>query len=276
MTSLHRFASIVVAVAAGLGCVRASAIASPAPDRSWAHYFAVKTVMQRFYADDGARFWAARVRQQQFDREMGHAPTYDIVNCFRGDEYVGAGLAAHDVTPAFADIAWNVITWRDAFRRLGFAPSTWQQPLTAYEQKEVDRAIASPPGVTDDDPIGAAFEQAMVLRLNAYRAAHPTLPKVVSVGGCGAGEATVTIATAPVATQVLFIPTFFYELCKAEKQNADDPSACPRWREAIEGKLQSVAGDYLYRVRWADGTVRSGTLRFDMGDEGKTITLRKP
>jgi hypothetical protein len=145
---------------------------------------------------------------------MGHAPTYDIVNCFRGDEYLGAGIGAHDVTPVFADIALDVVTWRDAFRRLGFPPSTWQQPLTDYEQKEVDRAIASSAAAPENDPISAAFERTMLQRLNAYRAAHPALPKVVRVGGCGAGEATVTIATAPLAAQVLFIPTFFYELCK--------------------------------------------------------------
>jgi hypothetical protein len=29
-------------------------------------------------------------------------------------------------------------------------------------------------------------------------------------------------------------------------------------------------------VHWPDGTIRRGTLRFDMGDDGKTITLRKP
>jgi hypothetical protein len=273
MTPLHRFAAAFVAVAVGL--CSSIANASPPPDRSWAHYFAVKTVMQRLYDADGAKFWAARLHHQQFDREMGHVPTYDVVNCIRGSEYTGSGGAKRDVTAAFADVAFDVITWREAFHRLGFPPSTWQQPLTGYEQKEVDRAIASS-AAAEDDPIGAAFERTMLQRLNDYRASHPALPKIISVGGCGAGEGNVTIATVPIGGQVLFIPTFFYQLCKVEKQNADDPGSCPRWREAIEGKLQSVAGDYLYRVRWPDGATRRGTLRFDMGDDGKTITLRKP
>ena len=88
--------------------------------------------------------------------------------------------------------------------------------------------------------------------------------------------AIVSVATVPIAAQVMFIPTFFYELCKVQKQNADDPNGCPQWREAVEGKLQSVAGDYMYFVRWRDGVVRRGKRSFDMGDDGRTITLRKP
>jgi hypothetical protein len=271
MIPLRRLAAVALALTIGLPAARA--IASPPPDRSWAHYFAVKTVMQRLYDADSAKFWSARVHQQQFDREMGHVPTYDIVNCVRGSEYTGG--PKHDLSPAFADVAFDVITWRNAFRRLGFPASTWQQPLTGYEQEEVDRTIAGQ-APAEDDPVPDAFERTMVQRLNAYRAAHPALPEITRAGGCGAGEGTVAIATVPIGGQVLFIPTFFYQLCKVEKQNADDPNSCPRWREAIEGKLQSVAGDYLYRVRWPDGVTRRGTLRFDMGDDGTTITLRKP
>jgi hypothetical protein len=272
MIPLRRLAAVALALTIGLPAARA--IASPPPDRSWAHYFAVKTVMQRLYDADSARSWSARVHQQQFDRSMGREPTYDITNCMRGSDYTG-GNPKHDVNATFADVAFDVVTWRAAFQRLGFPASTWQQPLTDYEQKEVDRTIAGAAPI-DEDPIAAAFDKTMVQRLNAYRAVHTGLPRIVSVGGCGAGEGTVAIATVPIGGQVLFIPTFFYQLCKVEKQNADDPNSCPRWREAIEGKLQSVAGDYLYRARWPDGVTRRGTLRFDMGDDGKTITLRKP
>ena len=272
MTTLRRFTSVAVALA--FGSIAVSAGATPPPDRSWAHYFAVKAVMQQLYDADSAKLWSSRVHQQQFERSMGGAPTYDIMNCTRGSDYTG-GDPKRNVNAAFADVAFDVITWRSAFRRLGFPASTWQQPLSDYEQKEIGGAIAGT-ARSDEDPVAAAFDKAMVRRLNAYRASHPSLPRIVDVGGCGAGEGTVTIATVPLGAQVLFIPTFFYQLCKVEKQNADDPSSCPRWREAIEGKLQSVAGDYLYRVRWPDGVIRHGTLRFDMGDDGKTITLRKP
>ncbi len=268
MTHLRRLVFIAVALAVGSTAVRAEA--TPPPDRSWAGYFAVKTVMQQLYDADSAKLSPSRVPPQQLERST----TYDIANCFRGSEYTG-GDAKHDANSAFADVALDVITWRTAFRRLGFPASTWQQPLTDYERKEVDRTIAAA-APSDEDPIAAAFGRMIVRRLNAYRASHPGLPRIIDVGGCGAGEGTVIIATVPIGGQVLFIPTFFYQLCKVEKQNADDPSSCPRWREAIEGKLQSVAGDYLYRVRWPDGVIRRGTLRFDLGDDGKTITLRKP
>jgi hypothetical protein len=246
----------------------APASAGPAV-RSWPEYFAVKTAMQRVSATD------PRVEGQRGEQERhaGGVATYDLSNCLRGADYAGTQRAPE--IKAYADIALDVIVWRNAFRRFAFPATLWQTSLTGYEQTQVDRTIAGkPPG--SEDAVTDRFQQAMVTRLNAYGASHAGFPRLILHGGCGAGEGNVLIATVPVGAQVLFIPTFFYELCKVQRQNADDPGACPRWREAIEGKLQSVAGDYLYRARWPDGTTRRGTLRFDMGDDGKTITLRKP
>ena len=264
MTVLRRLASVTIALAVLVSA--GPAIASPPPpDRSWAHYFAVKTVMQRLF-DADAETRPLHLRRPAVENR------YDLVNCNRGSEFTGAGTA-HNVTADFADIALDVVIWRDAFRRFGFPAELWQPMLVEYEQHAVDRAIAAP---GSENPEDQTFEHTLAGRLNPYSAAHRGVPAIVVNGGCGAGEGTVIIATAPVGAQVLFIPTFFYELCKVQKQNADDPNSCPRWREAIEGKLQSVAGDYLYHVRWPDGTTRRGTLRFDLGDDGKTITLRKP
>jgi hypothetical protein len=265
--SLPRMVMAVVAlVALLLPTVLASA--SP-PVRSWPEYFAVKTVMQRVSETD------PRVEGQRGEQERheGGTATYDMVNCLRGADYAGTERAPE--IKAYADIALDVIIWRNAFRRFAFPAALWQKPLTDYEQTQVDRTIAgSPPG--PEDAATDRFQRSIVARLNGYGASHRAVPRLVLHGGCGAGEGSVLIATAPVGAQVLFIPTFFYELCKVQRQNADDPGSCPRWREAIEGKLQSVAGDYLYRVRWPDGATRRGTLRFDLGDDGKTITLRKP
>lgn len=275
MRSWHRLGSIALALALTIGFPVPRAAAAPAPERSWPHYFAVKAVMQRLYVAERASLWAERARRNEFVRERGGGAKFDVVNCVRGSEYTGTADRRRDVTAAFADIALDIVIWRDGFRRVGYPAALWQSSLTDYEQQSVDRAIALA-ALPDEDPAGAAIVAALVRRLNAYRATHPSLPAIIHDGGCGAGEASVSIATAPAGAQVLVIPTFFYELCKVQKQNPDDPSACPRWREALEGKLQSVAGDYLYQARWPDGKTRRGTLRFDIGDAGKTITLRKP
>jgi hypothetical protein len=253
-----------------IGVLAPGAPASPAPDRSWAHYFAIKTVMQHFYDVDSAQ-------QQRLRRDPSK---FDLVNCEMGSWYTGNGKPT--VTSEFADVAFDVIVWREALSRLGYPAALWQPALVEYEQQEVDRAIAlSTPTVLADaakDPAdaGSSTIGAMIRKLDAYHALHPTLPALFTEGGCGEGGATVSIATAPLATQVMFIPTFFYDLCKVQRQNADDPNGCPQWREAIAGKLQSVAGDYMYFARWSDGVIRRGKLSFDIGDDGHTITLRKP
>ncbi len=275
MTSWHRLVSIALALVLTIALPAPRAAAAPAPDRSWQHYFAVKAVMQRLYDAQRETLWAERLQRSESRRESGRVAMFDLVNCLGGSAYTGTDYRRRDITAAFADVAYDIVIWRDGFRRLGYPAALWQAPLTDYEQRRVDRAIALAvqPQV---ETSGAQIVDVLVRRLNAYRASHPSLPMIVEEGGCGAGEASVSIATAPVGAQVLVIPTFFYQLCKVEKQDADDPNACPRWREALQGKLQSVAGDYLYQARWPDGKTRHGTLRFDMRDDGTTITLRKP
>jgi hypothetical protein len=253
-----------------MSLVSSPASAAAAPDRSWPHYFAVKTVMQHFYETDVS----------QHRRLEGSTSKYDLSNCEPGSDYTGTGKPT--VTAEFADIAFDVIVWREALSKLGYPATLWQPALVKYEQQEVDEAIALPTptyfaySAKDTPDAGSATVAAMMRAVNAYRAQHPSLPALITQGGCGAGGATVSIATAPLAVQVLFIPTFFYDLCKVQKQNADDPNSCPQWREAVQGKLESVAGDYRYLVRWPDGVLRRGKLSFDIGDDGHTITLRKP
>lgn len=269
-TLLAALQVISLAVLLTMSVVSAPASAAAPPDRSWPHYFAVKTVMQHLYESDPIQ--ARRLKEV--------TSKYDLSNCEPGSEYLGDGKPT--VTAEFADIAFDVIVWREALTKLGYPATLWQPSLVTYEQQEVDRAIALPTPIyfafsaKDAPDAGSSTIGTMIGKLNAYRTQHPTLPELITQGGCGAGGATVSIATAPLAVQVLFIPTFFYDLCKVQKQNADDPNSCPQWREAVQGKLESVAGDYRYLVRWSDGVLRRGKLSFDMNDDGHTITLRKP
>jgi hypothetical protein len=116
-------------------------------------------------------------------------------------------------------------------------------------------------------------------RLNEYRKrAANKLPKIiVEGGGCGAGGLTVRIATDPRGGQILIIPVFFYQLCKAQNLAPEDFKLCDRWREIPDGFNAEVSGDYNYIVRWSNGGRREGVLPFSsMGDGEKKLTLRAP
>lgn len=249
-----------LALALALGTPAAAAV--PTTAKTWPQYLAVKTAMQPFGRDR-----AARIPGGSFDLEM----------CVAGSGYLGK-MPARDVMPAFADIAFDVVAWKAVLQRSGYPPALWQTALAAYEQRAVGAVIATAPGSNPRDALDRVPEFAgpLVRVLAAYRRSHPRLPEVVSIGGCGATDLTVSIATEPKGGQVLFIPTFFYDLCRVQKQNPDDPQQCPRWREALEGRLTEVMGNYVYRARWHDGAVRRGTLNFAQLDDGATILLRKP
>jgi hypothetical protein len=201
----------------------------------------------------------------------------DLISCTAGHGYLGH-TEQDLIMPAFADIAFDVIFWREGLKRAGYPAALWRSALSDYEQRAVDRAIAvsKSGGDPDDYEIPESFFKGLERDVAPYHAAHPATWHVVNDGGCGAVEAKVSIATRPTGGQVFVIPTFFYQLCKVQKQNADDTHSCPNWREAVDGQVSEVAGDYQYQVRWHDGSVRRGRLSFDYNDDGHTITLRKP
>ena len=59
-----------------------------------------------------------------------------------------------------------------------------------------------------------------------------------------------------------FIPVFHYRLCGVKGIDPDDTRACDHWREAAEGMLLDVSGDYRYRVRWPDGRQVRSSFRY--------------
>jgi hypothetical protein len=124
-----------------------------------------------------------------------------------------------------------------------------------------------------------AFMKELVGRLNAYRQSQPALGKVVHEGRCRqeitAGNINVRIETDPSGGSVFLIPTFFYDLCRAQNIDPDDTRRCNRWREAISGRTASVSGDYLYIVRWPDGASRRGKLSVVERDWDGGVILRK-
>lgn len=243
-----------------------SAAAQPAASPAGAsQYAAIKTVMQRLY-DKGDR---------EIKGLLGKGD-YDLYHCSTGSEYLG-NAAGDDALGSLANVAFDVVIWTNNLKRLNYPAALWQAPITQYEASEialVQKGAAD--AATEWTDRRGKFLNALSARLAEHRAKKPSLRKVVVEGGCGAGEVSVSIATEPKGAQVLFIPTFFYELCRVQNLNPDDTKGCARWREAVDGTLAQVSGDYQYVVRWPDGTVRRGKLSFHNLQDGQTVTLRKP
>ncbi len=256
--------------AAGMALTVAATVAfaedAEAPPRIGPPYAAIKTVMQKIY-DSGDRGVPSASRKGE----------YDLYHCRRGAEYLGKSTDDDDTTISYANIAFDIIVWANNLKKLSYPASLWQGPIAGYEAGETKLVAESPlDSWTEWTERRTAFVRALAVSLEAHRKTKPSLRKVISMGGCGAGEVNVTIATEPKGGQVLFIPTFFYELCKVQQLNPDDAAACSRWREAVDGTLSQVSGDYLYQVRWPDGATRKGKLSFNKLEQGQTVTLRKP
>jgi hypothetical protein len=258
----------VLGVAAGAAFLAAmnGAFAQPAaPPAGAAQYAAIKTVMQRLY-DKGDR---------EIKAILGKGD-YDLYHCSSGSEYLGS-TGGDEAMASLANIAFDVVIWSNNLKRLNYPAASWQTPIAQYEANEialVQKGLAE--AVTEWADRRGKFLNALSGRLAERRAKQPSLRKVVVEGGCGAGEVNVHIATEPKGGQVLFIPTFFYELCRVQNVDPDDTKGCTRWREAVEGTLAQVSGDYQYVVRWPDGAVRRGKLSFQNLQDGQTVTLRKP
>jgi hypothetical protein len=176
---------------------------------------------------------------------------------------------------------------RADLKQLGYPPSVWLGDLEAYEASEVEfiHTLQSTNALSTYSYMIALrrWRQAAVRigsTLKEYHEAHRYLtdidPEWRECPSPLVTKFSVSIATAPAGAQVLFITAFFYELCKAQNLDPEDTRTCNRWREAHEGRLSEVIGDYWYIARWADATTRKGQLTFSDADNDTTITLRKP
>lgn len=237
----------------------------PPPDTSpLGQYRAVKASL--------AAIAAGTLKARVLDGEL------DLYNCNSIYDFAGQWAEGDDAMVRMGDLATEVLTWSETLEK--FPKSTWQAAIANYERDELDRRLKDTGSIEGSLDTYAkrktAFLKSLAPVLNAARATDPTLPKVIVEGGCGAGEIPVKIVTDPRGAQVLFIPSFFHELCRAQKLDPDDPARCTRWREALDGSLTHVAGDYFYVAKWADGTTRRGKLSITGAQEGGTITLGKP
>lgn len=200
--------------------------------------------------------------------------------------------SAEDGTLAakYALIADVAVTYARTLTGLHYPASVWQPAIRSLETYEVGRAKRSAGSFFSDaaeqsdayklldEPFNGLLTQRLTTTLTSYARLHPALRGLVFEGGCGGGEVPIKIVTSPLAAQLFIIPTFFYDVCRAQGVKPDDRNACSHWREVL-APVENISGSYHYFVRWAGGVARSGTLNVnDVVSKGEvgTITLRRP
>lgn len=233
-------------------------------------YYAMKRVMQGFYDHS--------VLKSEVER---NSEPYDLYICDTGNEYTGSADDSTGTTDAISTLAVQIVLWRNDLRKLGYPEAVWRPILVEYENAELDlytRSKTVTQAVLDQSL--KQYERSVAAlgkALTAYRLqSNPALRPVTQEGGCGAGEQMVRVKVEPPNGRVFFIPVFFYELCRVQQINPNDVNQCDKWREAMDGQLTAVAGDYRYSARWPDGITREAMLTFDHQKMDPVVVIRKP
>jgi hypothetical protein len=218
------------------------------------------------------------------EKPTPYVPTsFDLDHCESGSRYFGSA-AQDDKIAALADLAVDSKTWSSTLVLMKYPNQVWEPALRSYENAQLGE-MRRAQGQQLQAGLQArkqAFMKQFASQLSSYQRSHPTLGNVVNEGACHrpsrevrAGNVGLQISTDPMGGSVFLIPSFFYELCRAQNINPDDTVNCNRWREAISGRAASVAGDYVYFVRWPDGAMRRGKLSVVDREFGNVVVLRK-
>ena len=273
--------AVALVLCSALGCRQASA---SQPD-----YSAVKSAVAALRTDESPKLVAYREKHFGQPACWARSGCEVVEGCTLLDTYLPSG--ERDVRSAnYAVIANVVLMYERRLTKLGYPPAVWRPAVNDFESYEVARAkrlrspfVTATPSGTDtydieDEPFKGLLDRRLMSALQRYQATHPRLRGLVFQGGCGSGETSVKIATAPLATQLFIIPTFFYEVCRAQHVKPDDMNACDHWREVL-APVEEISGSYHYFVRWADGVSRRGILNVNdlpAKDNVSTVTLQKP
>jgi hypothetical protein len=221
--------------------------------------------------------WRARAKAE--GQEIAPPGAYDLDHCSSGAEYLG-DLARDDKLSYLANLAYDALSWSDSLTEAKYPPETWSGSLKQYENAQISdiRRLNGSQLQSGFQNRKQNFLRQITGRLASYRKTHTSLPEVSNEGAChrrlGRGEINLQIETDPSGAAVLIIPVFFYEICKAQKLDPDDNRACNRWRDALNGRVTPVSGDYIFLARWPDGAKRQGKLsaiKYDMG----TLIIQK-
>jgi len=209
---------------------------------------------------------------------------YDLA-LFCQDFYQFAGNTAdmYDREPVIrtlAMLALKIVVLRHDLGRLGYPETLWSPIVDDFENTQLRLLLNERGRFSFDLPSHKHDETAMRrigASLNNYRKqANPSLRPLTYKGGCGAGEFEIRVFMEPGDGRLLFIPAFFYQLCRAQQLDPNNTDRCDRWHEALNGQLSWVAGDYYYIARWPGGAIRQGRLSFTNLKEGQIVVFRKP
>ncbi|WP_447764440.1 hypothetical protein [Sphingopyxis panaciterrae] len=244
----------------------------------------------------------------------GQPPYYDVIDC--NAEYVSLD-DTDPLTARYGPVALEVARLRGEFERMKYPLAVYAAPLLAFEKAKIEEAKTAPDPMSEaemadsmemeggagdaaveaaaadaaaaaaaasEDGAGEAEVQkdaymilAEAVEANRQRLA-PKLPKVLSDGGCGAGEGSaVIVKTLPPQGEVLLINAFAFKVCTRKKPDPWDRFAC-KWTEIETGVERQLSGRYVYQVKWPDGVVRKGTRDIvpNYDDEtAATVTFKK-
>ena len=217
--------------------------------------------------------------------------TYDVIDCMLAYDLPEMAPYEREV----GSLALDIARMRHELAEFGYAKEVYDGPLLDYERAALaafdaersDRA-ENPEDyriVGDDgedygelvemqnwDMLGELAEamEARRVRLN------PRLHRIVSEGGCGAGESEFALRLVPANGELWLINAFAFRVCERKVANPWDHRACG-WTQYQEGDTTFASGRYMYEARWGS-TVKRGTreLQGDPADEDVTsITFRR-
>ena len=216
---------------------------------------------------------------------------YDVVDCNLAYDL------PYDMDPYerhLGALAIDVARMRHELAQLGYAREVYDQPLLDYERAVLETMEApeelaaaarklDPNSEEYDGFSGGAELQDWELlgvlaeAMEERRARlNPRLPRIVSEGGCGAGESEFEIRMVPANGELWLINAFAFRVCERKVANPWDHNACA-WTQYQEGDSTFASGRYMYEARWGS-TVKRGAreLQGDPADEDVTqITFRR-
>jgi hypothetical protein len=193
---------------------------------------------------------------------MGGAKAYDLYLC---NEAYQLGMAESPLRFA-ATVALHAEIYQAELTRLRVPESIWGRQLATLDQfgaRSMQDAQRRSYEQLDDEL--RRVEKSMADPVIAWGQSSAQLPRFAWEGGCGAGEAEVTITTTPRGARVSYISLFQYKLCQVRNLNADDPARCDGWINAVK-LTEDMIGKYHYIATWPDGYQAKGI--FDI--TGKT------
>lgn len=186
---------------------------------------------------------------------------YDLFLC----SYPGQlGMSDSPLEPA-AMVALHIETYRAELTRLRVPESVWSRNLAALDQFGARSVRWN--GAHDNrfDDMMRQVEKGLADSVIAYGRSAPGGPQFMWEGGCGAGEAEVTITSTPGGARISYISLFQYRLCQHRNVNPEDSTRCEGWISAV--KLhEDMIGTYRYIAAWPGGYQSRGM--FDIS--GKT------